>query len=971
MCLRRLFMRRQISLYIGGQRADLAEQGLVLWNYILEEMSNPTIVRNSFTRSIVLEGTRRNNRIFGQFWRSDRLSGAGMYKPLTRVPFVVYSANSEILTSGYCKLDKVTRKGNACQYSVTLYGGLGSFFYNLSQKEDGSKMTLADLDFTGQGAGAAELDFTIDRKAVLDAWDSLQGRDVELDSFASHILAKINQDGSIGAGTRGTGVREFKVLPNSVYWVTGYSVSDGCLAAVLDAEGNTLSTFFYGTDTTYTNQRIDVPEDGAVLRLCGSSFRDDWPVASGTSPIWEILNFAPMYEGYPSGDFASDKAVFRPADTGVVMPSGYTTKGGSGFALAALGQKFTGIEMKDLRSYLQRPVIRWKKIVEAICQPYNNGGYEVVLDSDFFSESNPYYEDAYMTLPIISSLDVQGEGVSESIIPQLGTMTLQQGGDSSVEYSVNLAVRPKAVVPSGQLSWYMDTQVLNAWTWCIYITYTLKAYDSAGNELATTSANVSSADYRQGELPAMDVTGNFDGNGNWVGLPVGLSLKANGIAYLVLSQTLTRKGFGTNAGSYLPSVNTMWSNANDYRTGAECTHEVSSNSEGCEATFKASDTARTGATITKGMLLGAGKTPAEYLLSYCKMFGLVFMADRVEKKITILKRSNFYRDGLVDWSNRINILDGYEITPYGFDGKWYEFATPYDNGEWAKYYDNLYDRVFGSMRVDTGYEFDASTKKVLDGMAFRGLCQVQERSVCYCDIMNGSSLFPSCWQYAGKYTLYNASNEPSDFDLPLPPASSVRTWWNDVPTWDYMSRPQVHNADNANFEQRDALLFFNGIRPVAGQGWAVSDDTAMMMTLNEGEPCWWIGFGGVDSSAVVTGLPNFSRYRLNNDGEIALSWDFAEPKEVQLPDAVFLPQSGIYAQYWADYMSDRYNRDSRVLKCKANLRGYMVGADLFRNFYYWDGAIWALNRITNYSLTTYDDTEVELVRVMDKANYLG
>jgi hypothetical protein len=181
----------------------------------------------------------------------------------------------------------------------------------------------------------------------------------------------------------------------------------------------------------------------------------------------------------------------------------------------------------------------------------------------------------------------------------------------------------------------------------------------------------------------------------------------------------------------------------------------------------------------------------------------------------------------------------------------------------------------------------------------------------------------------------------------------------------------VHNADNANFEQRDALLFFNGIRPVAGQGWAVSDDTAMMMTLNEGEPCWWIGFGGVDSSAVVTGLPNFSRYRLNNDGQIALSWDFAEPKEVQLPDAVFLPQSGIYAQYWADYMSDRYNRDSRVLKCKANLRGYMVGADLFRNFYYWDGAIWALNRITNYSLTTYDDTEVELVRVMDKANYLG
>lgn len=65
-------MRRKISLYIAGQQVDLDEQSFILFNYTMEEMSNPTIVRNSFSQSVTLKGTARNNQVFGSIYRADR-----------------------------------------------------------------------------------------------------------------------------------------------------------------------------------------------------------------------------------------------------------------------------------------------------------------------------------------------------------------------------------------------------------------------------------------------------------------------------------------------------------------------------------------------------------------------------------------------------------------------------------------------------------------------------------------------------------------------------------------------------------------------------------------------------------------------------------------------------------------------------------------------------------------------------------
>ena len=143
-------MRRKISLYIADQLVDLDDQSFILFNYTMEDMTNPAIVRNSFSQSITLKGTPNNNKIFGGIWRSDRETTGGgtsgaYFDPTRKTTFTIYNELNEVLESGYCKLDSISRKRSRVEYKVSLYGGLGAFFYALSYDEEGNKRTLADL----------------------------------------------------------------------------------------------------------------------------------------------------------------------------------------------------------------------------------------------------------------------------------------------------------------------------------------------------------------------------------------------------------------------------------------------------------------------------------------------------------------------------------------------------------------------------------------------------------------------------------------------------------------------------------------------------------------------------------------------------------------------------------------------------------------------------------------------------------
>lgn len=170
-------MRRRVFLYIGDELADLSVESFVLVNLSREDLTDPQAVENAWTQAVTLPNTGRNAAILGDYYRLDRrtVGGGGTainFAALKRTPFRLLDTTGVMLMRGYLKLESATEEA----FAVTLYGGLGQFFYDLTYGANGSKLTLADCPYqwTGTWYAAAEIYIRCWRTAVNAAWGALR-----------------------------------------------------------------------------------------------------------------------------------------------------------------------------------------------------------------------------------------------------------------------------------------------------------------------------------------------------------------------------------------------------------------------------------------------------------------------------------------------------------------------------------------------------------------------------------------------------------------------------------------------------------------------------------------------------------------------------------------------------------------------------------------------------------------------------
>ena len=863
-------MRNKIHLYIEGVRADLDEGSFLLMNYTAEDLANPVVVRNSFSKQITLKGTPANDEIFGHIYRNDRNTVYGSpyigpnFDPCRKTSFVLYNDANEIIESGYLKLDSIEQTRRKRSYKVTLYGGLGSFLYGISYKANGDKMTLADLDF------GETLDFTIERDTVAAAWQSLDDED---------------QSGK-----------------------------------------------------------------------------------------WTIINFMPSYDGIPPSPFDANKCFV------VTWAAGLKGQNDDGTykaiqTIVTLNDKVTGISARDYRSYLQKPVIRLKSIIQAICDPSNNGGWTVNIDPEFTDSDNPhwpYWNDTWMTLPSLYDLNInETETTTTQTMTSLGTVLPISGGGGTGVYKVTVNANVYANM--------MGLPALNYKLWCRnangitmnLFEIKLTLYDSSQNELTvaryyittdgTTFANLPTPDFT---FDHIDSQGYFvDANGNQVTFPI--YAEAIGAAYYKVQFDCHNYYNGAINANPGDMAWYMWNTGestftNTYRfdPGALTTN--------VEIIGLSSSTVRTGASITKAILLGGGQTPADYLLSFCKMFGFQMLVHKDEKVVDLLLRKNFYSSTVTDINGKIDRAKGMTKKPFAFDARWYLFGNDAE-GVFADYYASRYSRPFGQFRVNTGYEFDASEKNLTKSIVFGNLCSLMEASPFFCNLVKDGKNIPPVFLSGGEYLLFRGS-ETMSVSLPYL-ADAAKTWDNSsYPMHDAWDKPQIHGDGDSHIDERDTLVFFNGMKDTSAMHLSLTDDTEMMLYLNGNNPCWMPNYCDVDATWKINKLPHFSRYKWTGP-TINTALDFGNPLEIQIPGSVITPTAPIFPQYWERYITDRYDDDSAVVTCYVDLRGMQVNENLFRRFYAFDGAIWTLNRIIDHSLTTNGPTKCEFVKVQDKTNY--
>lgn len=875
-------MRRTgIELWIAGTKADLSDDSFVLMNWTQEDLASPAIVKNSFSKQITLPGTPTNNNIFGCIFRSDRVtqyaSGkqTGVYfDPTRKTDFAIYNERSEVVESGYLRLNNVNRRGSQIvEYKVTLYGGLGSFLYGLSYDENGDKRTIAGLNFMNSVVSADEFDFTLEADSIRAAWTRI--------AAANNALTQ----------------------------------------------------------------------------------------------MWDFINFAPAYNGIPNGTFDAKKGVLDVVAAG--LSDGTGTK--NHLALVNMTEEYTEWMTRDLRSYLQRPALRLRGLIEAIAASRNNGGWTVNLDPAFFSTSNPYYNQAWLTLPIINTENIIATGGGQ------GTLTWQNVGSESYpryeavipdfgadrDYVVNVLLNPQiATDQSGRL--YLHAEENGGDTvWMSVIYYELSAYDENDDQIAYTSIYICSRQLPEGSTyPSMNYVNTFwgsNGVASWEGDPVPIQIAARGIKKVYLRPGRLAYHFNTDTYMY---DDAMWTNPNDPNSNFRAGNLLLNEAQAASYQYNLFAGGRSGKAVKKSDILSGGGTPADYLLSFCKTFGLVIVADNATKTVSIDQRSTFYNNGsTVDLTDLVDI-SSVEKEPFAFSARWYVWDSGYDFGEWAKKYKEKYGKIFAQMRADTGFSFDANTTRVMEGNLLKGAVMALENGKYFCNVTDQGYPLPSVLLDRGaKFTIAVSETENEDVEITKPTESAAISWINVYnPTYDLFPKVQLHDDGNKAAEGRDVLLFFTGMTSVNGKGFALTDDTPFMIQANGGTPCWLLRWAARIPGTAVSTLPRFSRY-IESSGAVQVSMDFGTPSELPVPGLTFADRSTIYDKYWKKYIADRYDDDSAVIRVKVNLRRFQVGAGLLRNFYWFDGAIWSLNKIINHSVTTDDLTECEFVKVQDVNNY--
>lgn len=774
-------------------------------------------------------------------------------------------------------------------------------------------------------------------------------------------------------------------------------------------------------DLVYGSQEIDAGLnfniDKTIIQAAWDRLGSDFTREPITTP-YDVVNFAPMHNGLPEGFDAGKGLVPVGSTAGCPPVSGMSGKGG--YALVDFGKEFNEWEVRDLRSYLQRPVFRIAALLYALEDTANNGGYTF----DWSSVRDKYNGDfinAWMSLRMLHTEGVQevSENISLSWSPaSAGYIVLKNGFVSAatpasaypsapkLNFDIGVQLRVRHPDPSSASL----PRYLTAYDRATCVFFRLIGYDAQNAVVATSAVKVlAGRDVRGYNYERVAVKFLASKTGTTAGgyiqssvfgvidpsalefqycdaldavadtriltdLPmVALTLSGYAIDHIALAvETVSWEmpaGLGAPKWGVNPSiVSRAANNPLGERLGI-----ISSEWSTPYARVNTEGRAelRSGAYISKKALLGDTPSPAELLLSLVKTFGLMLAYDGLNRKVSLLNRGDFYAGEEMDIDGRIDRNSAYVVEPDGITAKWLDFSFKPALGGFAEYYRGKYGFEYGSKRVDTGSPFNVDTIHVLEGVSFlAAVTGIAYSRYFYLvrDANVGTGILPSPYlDNASKYTLWDAAGKAQQYDVASLSSAATLTALPDLDFtpaegFDGGYRIQLAAADGRRDGDGAGML-------IVCDGWSaeyvhLSDDNSEMLQAN-GTPCW-LPYLGTDTMHV----PEFMSVSFrHNWGDVSGSLDMGTPVELAGRDFAYEDGHDLYSRRWRRYIADRYSRNAHRVTCFVDWTGVKVEQAMFARFYWFDGCWWVLERIEDYCWDNPQPTKCTFVRVLDKEAY--
>lgn len=337
-----------IELFIEGRKIDLTDDIEINFNYETIDPDKLSSIKNSFSKTVSVPGTPNNNITFGHLFRSDKYIPVSSpenicngYDPHKKVNWLI-NKNGVLVNRGYCTLDNIVVKNERnVTYKLTLYGGIGEFFYSLAYNDDGSVKNLSDMFWN---------------------W-----------------YPRTSLSGHETATTQGT--ESNTVLMN-------------CSASIVSEAYHRLSpSYTYEGTTEFEKDVVFLPcysgqyEDFDSKKMLVSTFNQNYSTSPQTMST-EVKN--QLFASFPDSmtDYSEDPDNHKTYNT---LDSEFNPSGAYRYGIATFSREIDPWEAGDLRVNDLPVALRLSKLMWTISNPVNNGGYTVEWDDDILNSYNWLY----------------------------------------------------------------------------------------------------------------------------------------------------------------------------------------------------------------------------------------------------------------------------------------------------------------------------------------------------------------------------------------------------------------------------------------------------------------------------------------------------------------------------------------------------------------------------------------------------
>ena len=933
-----------IELYINNTLVDIDQGSNDSFSILLQktrtDYTNPTILKNSFTKTVSLPGTDNNNKLFNQIWKLDRTQWKGAFNPSYRAPFLLLEDGS-LVECGYVKLDKV-KITKTINYDCTFYGELGNILYSLTYRTDKESeetipLTLGDLIYE------KDLKFGISRDIVLSAWNRLDN----LDSGNTSIYDTIN----------------FAVCYDGIPDAENFDPKK-ILTSIKDENGIRIASVFWDGETYLP---------------------DDFP--QGKTVDGKYYGYLNLSRSQTRPDLKGD------------------------FILAELKNGITPIEARDFRSYLNRPILRVKKVFEAIGRYMTaNLGWDLDLTDPFFDSEE--YKSQWITLSMLSEINpnvesytvlTQSELLSNTsspssylisyckiygiyIEPDLQTHKLKlirlprffsdKVNDLKLDLSQDVEVTPLSFDKSSYTFDYGEGQAENvkAYKEKYGIAYGSKKVNTGYRFDASTAKYINNNIFNIA-TDAIEQSGyykfNFDPITQW-NFPIAVAAQAEPpeMKYFRVDQT-THKPLFNDDGSVDSYGSTMTRGHYSIDTPIQWGYEYIDNRWSGLTKGIWNDTharlqfhgENNKATDGKNVLItynGKSTAKAGYVVSYNST------------PTDVKSDDNIFTDN-VDFTG----ANRGKLTYLVSDDNPFVKQIVGSNCYYDKFYketNESYLEIVDSLPLFNRVEIDYSS----DYIAFEKhlgwlVSDIHYVSTTHTTTTKGDDYITSSIDWSKSYGNYGYINFP-----------------NYQPNHNYLIISKMRSNTNGDLCIRlvgGTVSYYNTNLVNDYGGWKLTASicnstlsTPRLRIYNSNTSgivetsIAWITVIDLDKlnlyfTSPADALKYFRYDQYSNYGfpyMINNTLDFGTPREIFIPATSIRPEIDIYNRYWSRYISDVYNVNTRIIKCKAFIQNIQQA---FREFYYYDNSLWILSKVEDWNSNT-KLCNATFTKVNDKKNYL-